>query len=425
VRALASDVVVHPAPGPSAESLRALATSWPSIQPARRPRVLVVGPASGGSLGTARMVASACRAAGAETRFFDASEYGGAYAAFGGLDAPRAARIELQGRLVLLIGDAVLEVARGFVPDLVLALAQAPLTAPALAALRVAGIATAFWFVENGRVLTYWREMARAYDTFYAIQPGRFLDEVRAAGATRAEYLPMACDPSIHAPIALTEEERARFAAPVSFAGAPYVNRQRSLANLVDLGLRVWGEGWQATSLAAVNPSGSRFDAGEMVRIFAATGVNVNLHSAEHVTGLDDRPDYVNPRTFELAACGAFQLVDARDPLPDLFAHDEIVTFASVAEMRQLVIRYLADPEGRAAIAGRARARALRDHTYVQRVERIFADVLAPHLVAGARFDTSPASLDAAIDACDRAQPLGREEILLRMVRSVRDMVAS
>ncbi len=406
----------------SSPSLGALVAEWPSVRVASRPpRLLVAGPLYGGSLEIARAVARAAAACGAEVQLFDAAAYAGAHAALGELRV--GSRRTLQARLVALAGDAIVEVAAAWRPDLLVALAQAPIDAGVLARLRAAGVATAFWFVENGRVLRYWRDLAPHYDWFYAIQPGAFLERLDEAGAPRPRYLPVACDPALHAPVDLSSKEASRFGADVGFAGAAYLNRRRMFEALTDFDLRLWGPDWAEGLLApyAAEP-GRRFSVDEMVRIFAATRINVNLHSAEHVAGLDPDPDYVNPRTFELAACAAFQLVDRRDPLPALFGDDEIATFSSVAELRDLIARYLAREDERRCIAARARARARAEHTYTHRVGRILRDALPPELAAAAIVGRPAERLDDAIARLERDRPqLDREEALLRVVREVRE----
>jgi spore maturation protein CgeB len=385
--------------------------------------VLVVGPIAGGSLGVARSVAHAVAESGAESRYFDAAAFAGAQTAFGGLSIGADRRAALKGQFALLLGNAVVAVATEWQPDLVIALAQAPLTEPALMSLRQLGIPTAFWFVENVRVLPYWRDVCRFYDFVYVIQPTA-VDRIGESGAARVAYLPMACDPRVHRRVILTDAERVLYGGPLSFAGAPYLNRRHILTAVSDLGLKVWGDRWESTALAAAVGAEGRFDIDAMLRIFSGTDVNLNVHSADHVTGLDPDPDYVNPRTFELAACGAFQLVDRRDPLPALFDDSEAVAFGDVKEMRALCTHYLQRPDERAAIAAHAEQRALAEHTYDRRVARIMADALPAHLFPAS---SRPAivSLDVAIAAVSQGDALSREEAMLRIVADVRDTVAS
>ena len=67
------------------------------------------------------------------------------------------------------------------------------------------------------------------------------------------------------------------------------------------------------------------------MKIYNASKININLHSSLQTTDLVSRGDFVNPRTFELAAAGAFQLVDERSLLGELFGADELATFTSTA----------------------------------------------------------------------------------------------
>ena len=424
-RARARRAVTHAPRLQTHAGLQALADGWDLVTPARPPRVVVAGPPSGGSLGIARSVARAARALGARVQFVDAGVFGGAYDAMGALPLERSRRIALQGHFAVLMGEAVVEVAQAFEADLVIALAQAPLGVPALERLRARGIRSAFWFVENTRVLQYWRDVARHYDHFYGIQPGPALDQIAAAGAPAPKYLPVACDPAEHYPVTLMDGEHERFGAPVAFAGAPYLNRRHVLAGLRDLGLRVWGDGWEATGLASCLGARGRFDVGTLRKVVAATAVNVNLHSAEHVTGLDPQPDFVNPRTFELAACAGFQLVDRRLPLAELFADEDVPTFGSAAELRAQTIFWLSKPaEERHAVAARARSRVLAGHTYENRVRAIFADTLPASLHAADPFD-EPASLDDALARFPDTSTLGAEEALLRMAVAVQKEIGA
>jgi spore maturation protein CgeB len=197
------------------------------------------------------------------------------------------------------------------------------------------------------------------------------------------------------------------------------------MLGLLDLAPKLWGEGWARTEVAKLaSEGGARFNLSEMVRIFSATKINLNIHSANHVEGLDPDPDYVNPRTFELASCGAFQLVDARLPLPDLFAEDEVVTFRSTAELRDLIRYYLAHPDERAAAASRASARARADHTFVHRVRRIFDETLPAPLLKSVGSPAKASGLDSAIESLARTSPkMVPEEAMMRVLRHVRDGV--
>lgn len=390
-------------------------------QPNRQPRVLVAGPMYGGSLETARSTARACEAAGADTRLLDFGAFGAGWDVLGKLPLGAPNKTKLRVDYAKLLGETIIAMASEWRPDLVIALAQAPINASVCARLRGAGIKVAFWFVENFRVLPYWKQVAKDYDVVFAMQGEPFLTMLREAGAPKAVYLPTACDPDRHAPVALTDDERKRFGADVSFAGAPYLNRQRMLLGLIDLNPKIWGEGWAGTEVERLAAEkGARFNLDEMIRIFAATKINLNIHSANHVEGLDPDPDYVNPRTFELAACGAFQLVDARHQLPSMFRDGELVTFRTTAELRSLIAHYLARPDERAAIAARGRARVIAEHTFVHRVRRIFTETLPQNLQPGRAPESR--GLADAIDALERtSRRMTPDEAMMRVLQHVHE----
>ena len=103
--------------------------------------------------------------------------------------------------------------------------------------------------------------------------------------------------------------------------------------------------------------------------IFSATKVNLNIWSSVFHDGLAEKKDFVNPRTFEICACGGFQLADASAPVERFFEPGvELVTFGSIDEARDKARYFLRHDAERAAIAERGRLRAHAEHTYDQRL---------------------------------------------------------
>lgn len=372
-----------------------------------RLRILVVSPLAGGSLPIAGHAARALAELGHEVSYLDLSPFGPGMPALGAFTPDRGARGRLEEGYVRLLGDGILAAVDAFQPDLLLALAQAPLVRPVLDEIGRRGVVRAFWFVEDHRLFGYWRDVAPGYDHLFAIQDGPFLTEAGAlAGA--AHYLPCAADPAVHRPLALSAEEREAWGAPVAFVGAGYRNRRLAFRPLLDLGLRIWGSEWgDAGVLAdAVQRNGARIATDDTVRIFNATTVNVNLHSSTYVDGVDPRGDFVNPRTFEIAAAGAFQLVDERALLPPLLEPGvEVATFADAAELRDRVRFWLDRPAERAAVAAAGRRRVLAAHTYRHRMETLLAAIAARDGDALAARPRAETMADAARAAGD--VPLG------------------
>ncbi|QAZ68153.1 CgeB family protein [Solidesulfovibrio carbinolicus] len=340
-------------------------------------RVLVVLPMYGGSLPVGRFCLSALRELGHVAEAFEAPDFYGAFSALKDLRVT-ADRLEyLENSFLQVVSQAICAKVETFEPDLVLALAQAPLSRQALKRLRRDGVKTAMWFVEDFRLFTYWEAFAPYYDAFAVIQKEPFPERLAAVGQENVLYLPMAADPAVHRPLDLSPVERRTFGAGVSFMGAGYPNRRLAFAQLLDFDLGIFGSDWDGDPALSdrIRLGGRRVTTEESVKIFNAAVVNLNLHSSINPRELVPTGDFVNPRTFELALCGAFQLVSDRALLPELFTENELARFATMGELREKLAYYLNRHEERAALAERARTRALAEHTYVMRMEHLLGFV--------------------------------------------------
>ncbi|HQV11282.1 MAG TPA: glycosyltransferase [Nitrospira sp.] len=339
--------------------------------------IALVGPIYGGSLPITGYVKRALETLGHKVQWIDHSVHAASYDAMGTLKDQRNRQM-MQGRMAEVLSQWTLATLAESPPDLVLSMAQAPMTLPVLEHLRKKKFLTAMWFVENYRHLTYWRQMAPGYEFWFVFQQGACLDAFRQAGARQVSYLPMAADPELHGPMSLSEGDRRTFGSDVSFVGAGYANRRRLFPSLLrqPWSFKLWGNEWDgADELRSVlQLNGARIDTATCMKVFNATTINVNLHSTTGV-GLDPQADFVNPRTFELAACGAFQLVDHRSELHRFFTEQEMVSFKDFGDVPGLVHRWLNDSAARQAMADAARARVLSEHTYVHRMRELLGHI--------------------------------------------------
>ncbi len=196
---------------------------------------------------------------------------------------------------------------------------------------------------------------------------------------TRYNYLPTAAAPEIHLPVELSPEEREKYGSPLSFVGAGYYNRRMLFRGLSDYPFKIWGSDWPLAPPLdrLIQLNAARIDTETCVRIFNASTINLNLHSSLSHEGVVPDGDFVNPRTFEIASCGAFQLADRRTLLGELFEEGELELFGDLAELRGKIDHYLDRPEERSRIAGLGRRRVLAEHTYLRRMEELLAVMLA------------------------------------------------
>jgi spore maturation protein CgeB len=340
-------------------------------------RIAVVGPIYGGSLPITRYAVSALESLGHHVRWLDHSPHATSYHQLELLKNSQH-RLALQSKYAEMLSRITMAQLAEDPPDLVLSLAQAPLILPMLEHLRRKRFMTAMWFVENSRHLTYWQQLAAGYDFWFVIQREPCIAALKQAGAKEVRYLPMAADPSVHRPLELTQAEREEFGADVSFVGAGYANRRAIFPRLLDHDwkFKLWGNEWDgATDLSSVlQRHGARIETDTCLKVFNGSAVNLNLHSCTG-TGFDPEGDFVNPRTFELAACGAFQLTDRRSLLPDVLTPNEIATVSSADELPAAITRWLREPEQRIAMAAKARRRVLAEHTYAHRMRDLLSQI--------------------------------------------------
>jgi spore maturation protein CgeB len=346
-----------------------------SIPAARRQslRVLIVLPLYGGSLPVGRYCAMALSEMGHMVEVFEAPAYNSAFSALKGLRVGTDRLENLENGFLQLLSQAVLAKVEQFEPDLVLAMAQAPLTRQALRRLRKDKVVTAMWFVEDFRLFTYWRAFAPYYDFFAVIQKEPFLDELARIGQDKPLYLPLAAHPSFHRHLDLTPAEARSYGSGLSFFGAGYPNRRAAFRRLLQYDFKIWGSDWDGEAALApmVQRGGERIMPEEAVKIFNASAVNLNLHSSVRGEGEIVEGDFVNPRTFEIASCGAFQLVDRRTLMPELFDDGELALFSSLQEMKEKAEHYLNRPQEREGFSRRGRERVLKEHTYAARMQTL------------------------------------------------------
>jgi spore maturation protein CgeB len=349
------------------EALQAL-SSYRSHEKARL-RILVVGPVYGGSYPIACYLKDAFEDLWHTVSFVDLAAFYPGYQELQAWDAGS----DLLRPLEQLLSQLIERRAEVFSPDAVVVLAQAPICEESLKRIRGEGTPVAYWFVEDYRRMPYWKRLAPSTDAFFVIQR-EARDAIQAAGAPFVRYLPLAAQPSVHRPCRLSPEEIERYGSAVSFVGAGYRNRRNFLARLASPDLKIWGNEWDGSPSvlqAVIQEGGRRVSTEETVQIFNASRINLNVHSSTYHEAIDPHGDFVNPRTFEIAACGGFQLVDRRNLLPEVFSEQEIVVFEDLKDGREKIRHYLDRGQDRREFAEKGRRRVLTEHTYSLRMKEL------------------------------------------------------
>lgn len=344
------------------------------------PRIAVAGPIYGGSLPIATYALRALGALGVRSMGYNFRSFHQPFKDITSHLKNQGRRDKLESRFVELMAESLLEGINERPVDILICLAQAPLSPAVLTELRSRGVITVMWFVEDCNRFQTWKQLAPYFDFFFIIQKDRHIQNVFNAGAGSVHYLPVGCDPMIHRRVELTPDERSKFGSELSFVGAGYNNRQHVFARLANRDFKLWGTEWPGCLpfTKMLQEGGNRIEPEDYVKIFNASTINLNLHSSSERDGVEPFGDFVNPRTFELASSQAFQLVDNRLLLGDMFeVGSEIATFADEGELEDRIDYYLRRPDERAAIVQKSHQRAISQHTYVHRMREMLEIIYA------------------------------------------------
>lgn len=168
-------------------------------------------------------------------------------------------------------------------------------------------------------------------------------------------YLPEGANPDTHKPYAVEKS------IDVSFVGQCYGNRATVIDELKRRGINVeaYGTGW---------PNGP-LPTEEMVRMYSRSKINMGFGG---VAGHGDT-FCLKGRDFEIPMSGGFYMTEDHPELAVAFhPGEEILTYSNPNELIAKINYYLSHPVEAEAIRKKGYKRALRDHTWEMRFEKIF-----------------------------------------------------
>jgi spore maturation protein CgeB len=245
--------------------------------------------------------------------------------------------------------------------------------------LRKRGTRSALLLTDEPYELEHSLRVAKGYELVVTNDPATL--DAHRANHPNAQYLPPGFDPEVMRP-----DPEAAPAYDLAFVGTWFKERVRffealrpALAGRPCLLAGYWfkpGDRVPEEDLPGDSPLSEHVKPmivwpSELCRVYQRTRISLNLHrgSLWHANPGAVQARGVNPRLFEIAGCGAFQMVDARDEVRRCFAEDEVQTFRDVVDCARQVEAWLAPGReaDRRAMAERALRRARAGHTYARR----------------------------------------------------------
>lgn len=213
--------------------------------------------------------------------------------------------------------------------------------------------------------------MNAPYDALFFKDP-YIVHMLRGVLASQVYYLPECFNPQRHRLPDDDQEIAEEYRCDITTAGNQHSWRVAFFEQLSEFNVKIWGQPaplWlPARAIAAMHQGRIVLNADKARAFLGAKVVVNNLHYGE-VWGL-------NVRAFEAAGIGAFQMVDWRPGLSQLFEDEqEIISFRNIADLKEKLRFWLPRETERYEIATAGKRRALAEHSYRHRLELMMTTI--------------------------------------------------
>jgi spore maturation protein CgeB len=245
--------------------------------------------------------------------------------------------------------------------------------------IRNMGIKTAIWFADDPYFTDLTKQIAPHYDYVFTHELN-CLPFYQKIGCTQTHYLPLAVPLSLFRPMAVESS----FRSDICFIGNAFPNRIAFFNQIVPYlskkKIVLIGSLWDQLAQYPILANQIRLGwvpVEESIHYYNGAKVVINLHRSPFEDGYSKNsrniPAYsVNPRTYEISACGVLQLTDIREDLGTLYSPGyDIETYTGADELIHKMDYYLHHEEEREQIALRGLRRTLQEHTYIKRLKQL------------------------------------------------------
>ena len=182
-------------------------------------------------------------------------------------------------------------------------------------------------------------------------------EEIPSLGARNVFFVNNSCDPQLHCLVRITDQERKRFGAAISFIGSFEAPRAQSLLYLAKKGLtvRVWGNGWRLwvgrhpNLIVEDRPIYNK----DYVKAIVASSINICFLRKTN-------RDFQTCRSIEIPSCSGFMLHERNSEITNLYREaKEAVYFSSDEELFNMCSYWIGQNQKRLLIGKAARKRTI------------------------------------------------------------------
>ena len=260
-------------------------------------------------------------------------------------------------------------------PDLILTLYGSRLDRTIMQNIHQTDYKTALWLVDDPYEVDTTLSFASNYDFIFTIEEN-CIPLYQNAGSKNVHWLPLATLPSRFKSITVEQKYRS----DICIVGTAFQNRLLLVDQLADYFLskatKIIGRWWERLEnyqRLKKNIFNQLIKPNELVNYYNGAKINVNIHRIFNIANSKNIPAQTpNNRTFDIAACNAFQLTDCRQMISQFYIpNQEMIIFRSVADLKEKIDYYLLHDREREQIASSARLRTLTEHTFLERLRTL------------------------------------------------------
>ena len=286
--------------------------------------------------------------------------------------------------------DGLRHQAQLYRPDVVIVLNGVHLFAPdyldQLGDVRRMGIPAVVWFVDDPYVTDNTVKLALHYDYVFTHERS-CVRLYQSVGCGQVHHLPLAAHFGTFRPMQVPRD----YESDICFIGTGFPNRialfDRLAPYLQDKKVVIAGGLWERMRNYRMI---ERFLRKEGIPVLESASyyngakIVINLHrtpgaSPENRNAMNWPAESINPRTFDMSACGTLQLTDERSELREMYAvGSELAVYRDAADLMEQIDHYLTHESERLIVAAKGYRRTRMHHTFDDRMTRML-DIVGFH----------------------------------------------
>ncbi|WP_160645513.1 CgeB family protein [Chengkuizengella marina] len=287
---------------------------------------------------------------------------------------------EIQYFHSILPDQNLLNVAKTFQPNLIIFFSGFNVSTNDLTTLKEMGYYTAVWLLDDPYITDITQAMAPIYDFVFTVEKG-CIEFYKSLGCQNVHFLPLAVDPDI---FHFKNELDIKYQTDVLFIGNAHPDRLLFFNTieheLVKRNMKIIGPNWDKLGNFRLRENilvNNWVSAEETSKYYNGAKIVINMHRSVNNPEINQnhiriKAISMNARTFEIAACGAFQLTDVREELINVYIPgDDIATYTTPNDLLEKIDYYLLHEDERRRMASNAIKKTLQTETYTERIKQL------------------------------------------------------